>query len=89
VYGLTGVGVMHAYFRLGIAPLMERCLRIFEMTADHSAEELQAVLAAPGMPYPSDEEVAACFIELVHRVERPTLPVQRPFMRPTRMRHHW
>jgi hypothetical protein len=62
VYGLTGVGVMHAYFRLGIAPLMERCLRIFEMTADHSAEELQAVLAAPGMPYPSDEEVAARFI---------------------------
>jgi hypothetical protein len=81
-HGLTRVGVMDTYFRLGIAPLMERLLRIFEMFADRSAEELRAVLAAPGMPYPSDEEVMARFVELMHRSERPALPVQRPSMRP-------
>jgi hypothetical protein len=81
-HGLTGVSVMDAYFRLGVAPFMERRLRIFEMSADRSAEELQAVLAAPGMPHPSDEEVMARFVELVHRSERPALPVPRPFMRP-------
>jgi hypothetical protein len=34
------------------------------------------------MPYLSDEEVMARFVELVHRGERLALPVPRPFMRP-------
>lgn len=65
--GLTGQGVIIAYYRRRVAPLMARPLPLFRMTAEADADVLAACLVSPATP--AEDDMGVRLSEVLDRGE--------------------
>lgn len=81
-YGLTGLGVIDAYYRRRIAPLMARPLRLYEMEPGDSGDQAQRCRISES--FLSEAEVRGRFDEIPGRANFVPSPITgQPHMRPS------
>lgn len=75
-HGLTGVGIIEAYYRRRVAPLMSRPVRLFGMAPTVSEALLRPSLVSRA--FPSEEEIRSRLEELLGKERADALEIPTP-----------